>query len=848
MADVSAGFDLGRIGQGLPFAADVDRLAALASGPGAAVVVQAPPGTGKTTLVPAVLANVVTGRVVVTQPRRIAVRAAARRLAHLDGSPLGARSGFSVRGERVMSETAPVEFVTPGLLLRRLLADPALSGIDALVLDEVHERQLDTDLLLALLTDVRELRDDLVVVVMSATLDAPRYVELLTAQGGQVAVVDTAVPAHPLEVRWRPAAGPRLDDRGVRRDFLDHVAATAAEAHARALATDASVDALVFLPGAREVDHVVAALATRTPGTEVLALHGRVAAADQDDAIAGRPAGGPPRMVVSTALAESALTVPGVRLVVDSGLAREPRVDRARGMSGLVTVAASRATAVQRAGRAVRLGPGTVVRCYEERTHLGLPDHLTAELLTSDLTSVMLFLSAWGAPAGAGLRWLDAPPPAAVEDATAVLRALEAVDDEGRVTAAGRRLAGLPLAPRWGRALLETAAQFGAGPAAEIVAAASGDFRPDGADLGALVQRLRAGRHPQQQTWRREVDRLRRVVGAAPERGTAGGGDPLSSALVSAWPERVARRTEGTTYLLARGTRAGLPADSSLVGEEWLAVAEVTRATGRQAAGTGAVIRAAAALAEADVLAGALVGRRVVADLVDGRLRGRSVVGVGAIELTSTPIRLDPVTGAVAVAEALRRHGLGLLTFSGAADALRRRLALLHRRLGAPWPATNDEALVAAAETWLGPELRRLAEGAAAGSLDLLPAVRRLLPWPEAARLDELAPAALQVPSGRQVALVYPPVDEDGPVRVEVKLQECFGLAESPLLLGTPVLFHLLSPAGRPLAVTDDLASFWAGPYRQVRAEMRGRYPKHPWPEDPWTARPTRGTGRSSGS
>ncbi|WP_235738440.1 DEAD/DEAH box helicase [Nocardioides alcanivorans] len=444
------GFDVETISRGLAFADAVDDLAAAVRPAGANVVVVAPPGTGKTTVVPAVLADAVRGRVIVTQPRRIAVRAAARRLAQLDRTQLGTRVGFSVRGERVLGPAARVEFVTPGLLLRRLLADPELDGVSAVVLDEVHERQLDTDLLLALLADLRALREDLTAVVMSATLDAERYADLLETTGRPARVVRVEAPAHPLTVRWEPCPTPRLDARGVSRAFLDHVAGSAARAHSQELAADATTDALVFLPGAAEVDHVVAALSRLAPKTEVLALHGRVDAAAQDRAISGRRHDQPPRIVVSTALAESSLTVPGVRLVVDAGLAREPRVDRARAMAGLITLACSKATAVQRAGRATRQAPGVVVRCYEERTHAGAADHLTPEIVSSELSAAMLLLAAWGTPGGNGLRWLDPPPAAAVADATAVLRSLGAVDAEGRITQVGRRLVAMPLDPRWG--------------------------------------------------------------------------------------------------------------------------------------------------------------------------------------------------------------------------------------------------------------------------------------------------------------------------------------------------------------------------------------------------------------
>jgi ATP-dependent helicase HrpB len=852
-------FDLEVIGDGLVFANVLgDLRGVLETGPTA--VVQAPPGTGKTTLVPPLVANLLAargaeghGKVIVTQPRRVAARSAARRLAQLDGSPLGARSGYSVRGERKASPTTDVEFVTPGLLLRRLLADPELTGVDAVILDEVHERQLDTDLLLGLLGEVRELRDDLTLVAMSATLDAPRFANLLGTDGEPAPLVDSPTALHPLTVSYAPASGPRQDDRGVTPAFLEHVARTAADAHATALRKDPATDALVFLPGAREVSRVAEKLRSLTPGVEILELSGSAPAAEQDRAVSGREPGGRPRFIVSTALAESSLTVPGVRLVIDAGLSREPRRDAARGMQGLVTVQASRASADQRAGRAARLGPGTVVRCYEERTLAAAPAHITPEILSADLTQAALTLAAWGTPRGEGLALPDTPPPAAMRDAEATLRSLGAVDADGRATALGTRLAELPLEPRWGRALLDgvsLASERGLTPVAVAwaVAVATSDQRvPDG-DLAALARQVTVGHGPV----RREAARLQRLVGH-----TSSGNERPTAALVAralpvvaalAWPERIARRVAPNVYLLASGTRAGLPGGSGLGHSEWLAISDVTRAGGRAAAGTGAVIRAAAALDEVDALelAGDLLVEETRAEFVEGKVRARQVRALGAIELASTPVRADAESGAAAVAVALREQGLGVLHFSESADAVRRRLAFLHRELGEPWPDVADAALLARLDEWLAPELRRLAGGAPATKIDLTDPLRRLLPWPEAARLDELAPERLRVPSGNTAAVDYPAVGDDGPPVVAVKLQECFGWAETPRLADgqAPVLFHLLSPARRPLAVTDDLASFWSGPYAQVRSEMRGRYPKHPWPEDPWSARATHLTKR----
>lgn len=891
-------FDLRLIGSGLVFAESLADLAeALRAGNDAGTaVVQAPPGTGKTTLVPPLVANLLadraeladladeTGRprVVVTQPRRVAARSAARRLASLDGSPLGDRVGYTVRGERHVGPGTLVEFVTPGILLRRLLADPGLDGTAAVIIDEVHERGLETDLLVGLLGEVRELRGDLVLVAMSATLDARRFAELVGAhdRAGPAPVVDCPSALHPLDVRWAPAPSARIDARGVTRAFLDHVADTASAAHRAALAAAPDIDALVFVPGAAEVAHVASRLRRGVgAATDVLELHGQVDAAMQDRAVSGRRPGGAPRIIVSTSLAESSLTVPGVRLVVDSGLAREPRRDAARGMSGLVTVSCSRASAEQRAGRAARQGPGTVVRCYDQRTHGAAPPHPTPEIAVADLAAAALVLACWGAPGGEGLRLPDAPPVAAMADATEVLEALGAVDDDGRATALGRALSRVPADPRLARALLDGAAVVGRRAAAEAVALVSGDLRAPGADLTKLLAALRSGRDPGSRRWADEVRRLEGIArqegpGVVPptapvsEAGSkrtgpqatgsratgsrtaesaaaepVGSGEALGFVVALAFPGWVARRVDGKageSYLLASGTRAGLPAGSTLTGREWLAVAEVSRAQGRDAAGTGAVIRAAAPL-EADTAEAAaahLVHDRVAARFNQGKIAARRERTLGAIVLSSTPVRPSAAEGREAVAAALAADGLGVIGWTAEADALRRRLGLLRRELGDPWPDVSEPALLARLGDWLAPELEAIAGGKPAGSVRLADPLRRLLPWPEAARLGELAPERLGVPSGSRVRIEYPEVGGDGRPVVAVKLQECFGWAETPRVADgrVPLLFHLLSPGGAPLAVTDDLASFWSGPYAQVRAEMRGRYPKHPWPEDPWTA------------
>jgi ATP-dependent helicase HrpB len=502
---------------------------------------------------------------------------------------------------------------------------------------------------------------------------------------------------------------------------------------------------------------------------------------------------------------------------------------------------------VQRAGRATRQGPGAVIRCVDEGTYAAAPARPVPEIAVTDLADAALLLACWGAPGGEGLRMIDPLPAENLADATAVLHGLGAIDHEGRVTAEGRTLARIPADPRLARALRDGARSVGARLAAEVVALLGGDLRIAEADAAQALIALRGGRTPDARRWRSDADRLERMIAATP--GIRSDLDGVGLVIALAFPERIAHRVdrtaEGATFLLASGTRAAVRGPLGAV--EWLAVADVARASGRAAAGSGAIIRAASALTEAQIekAASHLITDRVEAEFIGGRVQARRERRVGAILRSSAPVRASVAEGRDAVRRALRREGLSMFTWADTADALRRRLALLRHELGDPWPDVSDAGLLAALDAWLAPELDALAGGTPVGRVDLTSAIRRLLPWPDAVRLDDLVPDRLEVPTGSRIRVVYPPHDDptSRPV-IAVKLQECFGWAETPRLVDgrVPVLFHLLSPAGRPLAVTDDLASFWSGPYAQVRAEMRGRYPKHPWPEDPWAATPTRHT------
>ncbi|MEU4447857.1 ATP-dependent helicase HrpB [Actinosynnema sp. NPDC050801] len=769
----------------LPIRPLLGEIAGTLTAHGSAVLV-APPGTGKTTLVPLAL----DGRVVVAEPRRLAARAAAARMASLLGEPVGQTVGYSVRGDRRTSRNTRIEVVTSGLLVRRLQHDPELAGVGTVLLDECHERHLDADLLLALLLDARAgLRPDLRLLATSATVAADRLAQLL----GDAPVIRVRARTFPLDVEHVP---PARDER---------VEATVARAVRRAL-SEVDGDVLAFLPGVAEIRRCAALIGD---DVDVLPLHGRLATTAQDDAL--RP-GARRRVVLATAIAESSLTVPGVRAVVDSGLSRVPRVDHRRGLSGLATVRVSAAVADQRAGRAGREAPGRVYRCWPAHEHSTLPRYPEPEIRTADLTRLALELACWGVPDGEGLDWWDAPPQGALDAGRSVLRALGALDSNG-ATDRGRRMADLGLHPRLARALLDGAAAVGARRAAEVVALLDDDRANPGVELST------------RDADPREVRRLAAMVEGAGK----GSGDP-ALVVALAHPERLARRRSpgSPVYLMAGGTAVELPPGSGLADSEWLAVAVADREAGRA---HGRIRLAARADEELAVTAASSLlswedDVRWDGDVVANRLRK-----LGAITLSSKPLH-DREAIRRALLEGLRTEGSGLLRWDADGLRTRERMAFLHRVVGDPWPSVDDEALLAVVDVG---DARRKADLARISGEQV---VRRLLPWPAAARFDDLAPDRLEVPSGSRIRVDYSGHD---PV-LPVKVQEVFGWTETPRLADgrVPIVLHLLSPAGRPTAVTGDLASFWRTGYPRVRSELRGRYPKHRWPEDPMTAHPAR--------
>ncbi|MBS6967804.1 MAG: ATP-dependent helicase HrpB [Actinomyces sp.] len=836
---------------------------AAATRPGGCAVITAPPGTGKTTLLPPAVAVALarheasTGRVLVTQPRRVAARAAARRIARLLGEEVGGQVGYSVRGDSRASERTRVEMVTPGVALRRLQRDPELPGVSALIVDEFHERDLDTDLALAFALDARSaLRDDLFVALTSATLEASRTVDFLRASTGEEpALVDIPGDIFPLELRYAPpprgveAVGAIGNERvGVRREYLAHVARTVEETVA---STDGSV--LVFLPGVGEIETVRGNL--RLGDIPVLTLHGQLSTAEQDRALS--PASGR-RVILSTSIAESSLTVPGVSVVVDAGLAREPRFDAGRGLSSLVTVPAALARLEQRAGRAARTGPGVAVRVMDAVDVARRPAQSAPGIATQDLTDARLQVASWGTPVEE-LALLDAPPAGTWEAAGQRLFSLCAIDEAGAATALGRTLASLPLDPPLGRALLASSAVLGASKAARFVALLSEDVRVPGADLGAFERRLgrggasgASGALAQAARVKETQARLERLAKRLSASSTADAltsvtarqdahartrEDELALTCALAYPEWIARRRPGSmAYILAGGVGAELPQGSPLEGQEWLAVASIDRAP----ASRHARILAAVPLSEEDALAAgaALLETRTQASIDKGVLTATRTRTLGAIPLKAAPASSLSEEEAIAlVAEHLAAHGLGDLGWGKEASSLRERMRVLHEVLGDPWPDVSDEALARTADQWLLPWAKHLANGGPLNKVSMLDALRSMLPWPDAARLDELAPEKMPIPSGGTR-----PIDWSGahPV-LTLRVQQAFGWTDTPRLVDgrVPLVLHLTDPAGRPAAVTSDLTSFWAGPYRDVRAQLRGRYPKHPWPEDPLHAEPT---------
>jgi ATP-dependent helicase HrpB len=804
---------------------------------GTSAVLQAPPGAGKTTLVPLALLDEpwLAGRtVVMLEPRRLAARAAAHRMAHLLGERVGETVGYRVRMDTRVGPATRVEVVTEGVLTRMLQHDPALEGVGIVVFDEFHERSLHADLGLALALQSRALlRDDLRLLAMSATLDGARVAALL----GGAPVVTSEGRAHPVETRFLPrrAAG-RIEPlvaRAVRGALEEHAG-----------------DVLVFLPGAGEIRRVEEMLTADgvPPGVRVMPLFGTLPQEAQDEAIRPSPPGRR-KVVLATSIAETSLTIEGVRVVVDSGLIRVPRFSPRTGMTRLETVTVSRASADQRRGRAGRLGPGVCLRLWTEAEDAALQPHRPPEILEADLAPLALELAAWGVADPAELAWLDPPPAAAIAQARELLRELGALDAGGAVTAHGRAMSALPLHPRLAHMLLRARALRLGATACDLAALLAerdvlrGDGRAPDADVRLRLAALRRERgapgHPVDagalHRVREEARDLRRQLSVS----AAEADDEAAGVLLAlAYPDRIAQRRPGAggRYLLRNGRGAAFPEAQSLSGHPWLVAAELDDA-GREGR-----IALAAPLELADVerhFAEQVVREEVVAwDAAAGAVRARRVERLGALVLREAPLAAaDPGLVAAALLEAVREEGIASLGWTKASAQLRERIAFLHRH-DASFPDVSDAALGATLAEWLGPRLHGMRRMDEVRRIDPGPLLEGMLAWDQRRRLDEEAPTHLAVPSGSRIPVDY--ADPEAPV-LAVRLQEVFGWTETPRIAGgrVPLTLHLLSPAHRPVQVTRDLASFWRSGYFEVRKDLKGRYPKHAWPDDPLQATPT---------
>jgi ATP-dependent helicase HrpB len=822
----------------LPIDAVLATLAgALRAAPNAVVV--APPGAGKTTRVPLALLDEpwVAGRkLVLLEPRRLAARGAAARMAATLGERVGETVGLRVRlGSKIGPKTR-LEVVTEGVFTRMILADPELTGIAAILFDEFHERSLDADLGLALALDAQAgLREDLRLLVMSATLDGAHIAALLGKGGAIAPVVSSEGRAFPVETRH------------VGRDPRQRIEDQVADAVLAALRAETG-SLLVFLPGQGEIHRVMSQLAERIadPAIDIAPLHGGLDRGEQDRAVAPSPAGRR-KVVLATAIAETSLTIEGVGVVVDSGLARLPRYEPDIGLTRLETVRVSRASADQRRGRAGRTGPGVCYRLWEAAATGALEPFTQPEMLSADLAPLLLDCAAWGVRDPARLAFLDLPPAAALAEARALLAELGALDGDGRITDMGRRLSALALPPRLARMVLAAAAggQRQGMAAGEIAAVLverglGGDstdlterlqrFRADGSRRAEEMRRLAAG-------WAREARRGFAAHDAAQD--TSPGDTSPGALLALAYPDRIAKaRGAAGEFLMANGRAAAVRPDDRLAREPFLAIAEVA---GRAAAAR-VLLAAPLTLAEVEAIAGAQIveADATVFDRAARALRSRRSRRLGALVLADRPLPV-PATDAAAVllARGIGELGLSALPWTRGLSQWRDRVEFLRRAEGDAWPDLSDEALTCGIADWLAPHIVGRASLDDIGAGDLEAALSALMPWAMRRKLDDAAPTHVEVPTGSLVAVDYS--GADGPA-LAVRVQELFGLDRHPAIAGgrVPLILHLLSPAHRPIQITRDLPGFWRGSWAAVKAEMRGRYPKHPWPDNPLAAPPTR--------
>ncbi len=787
---------------------------------GAAVLV-APPGAGKTTRVPPGLLGepwARAGKLILLSPRRIAARAAAARMASELGEPVGETVGYRVRLDSKVGPNTRIEVVTEGVFTAMILGDPELQGIAAVLFDEFHERSLEGDLGLALARDAQSgLRPDLKLVVMSATLDAARVAALLD----DAPVIVSEGRMFPVRHVYRP------------RDPRARLEQEVAAAVRAALAAEPG-SALVFLPGVREIERTAEALRASVAdvSVDIRPLYGAMSPADQDAAIAPAPLGRR-KVVLATSIAETSLTIEGVRIVVDSGLARRPRFEPALGLSRLETVRASQAAITQRAGRAGRLAPGVCWRLWNEGETRALPEFDRPEIHDADLSGLALDLAAWGVSDPGALAWLDPPPKPAWNEALALLGRIGALDAAGRLSEHGAAVARLPLPPRLAHMVIA------AGPQAPLAARLAVLLTEQGLggrepDLSVRLHNFEREGGQRAEAARKLAARIARFAWTA---NVPAGGTPAvqeGALLALAYPDRVAKR-RGESFTMVNGRAASIDPASPLAREPYLVIADIAGQAGR----AQILLAAPISLEAIEAMFAAEIEQHASAsiDAATGALRGRRLRKLGRMVLSEAPLeRLSGVDLREALLGAVAEEGLALLDWDAVARQTRARVAFMRGLEGEAWPDCGDAALIAACEQWLGPAL----EGAAnLRAVNVAQALVNNLPYELRRRLDEQAPARFETPAGSSLLIDY---EAEGGPALEVRLQEMFGENNHPCIAGgrAPLSLRLLSPAQRPVQTTKDLPGFWKGSYASVRSDMRGRYPKHPWPEDPLAAPPTR--------
>ena len=819
------------------------------------VVLRAPPGAGKSTLVPlALLAEPWLGdrKILLLEPRRVAARAIARRMAWLRGEPVGGTVGYRMRLDTCVSRDTRIEVITEGVLTRMLHADPELTGVACVIFDEFHERSLQADLGLALCLDARGALDaDFRVLAMSATLDGARVAALL----GNAPVVDVPGRQFEVTIHYVGRGAPILPGSV---DSVERLVARTV----RQVADETAGDLLVFLPGAGEIRRVQSQLADLASSRlQVLPLYGELSAEEQDAALAASPPG-VRRIVLATNIAETSVTIPGVTAVIDSGLARRSRFDPVTGMSRLEVTRISRAAADQRAGRAGRTAPGQCYRLWSEGSQASLAAFSAAEITETDLAPLALDLAQWGSADATRLAWLDAPPAPMLAQARELLQRLEALDSAGSITPLGREMAAFPLHPRLAHMLLAARARSAVPLAAELAALLSERdlLRRDGAprdpDIRTRLEILRREPGAQSaergtlQRVRRNAARFQRLASGRPDgrqRATSSTTASPGMLLALAFPDRIAKRRAAGSgrYLLANGRGATFPEVTGLGAEEFLVAVELDDREREARIDLAAPLE----LTELEELFGALMvtSEQVEWDERLGAVQSLRTRRFGALPIETHVLQaVPPELATEAMMAGVRQLGITALPWDDDTRILQARLEFvrrLERAPGGPWPASDDAALFESLDQWLPPWLAGMTRRDHLQRTPLAEALLSRLTGPQRRLLDELAPRDIAVPSGSRIRIDY--ADDGGP-SIAVRLQEVFGLVSTPRIGAdtVPVTFKLLSPARRPVQITRDLAGFWTSSYLEVRKEMRGRYPKHHWPENPLAALPSRGARR----